>query len=593
MNIDFINSLENQINTSFQVAGSKLSANSHNLKIKKDELNGKTEELLTDINGLLSELDNKYVKIKQLETENSNNDKLDILIKTLEHKNNNNNNNEKQELESMRKQIIQERKQLEKDKNKLNRNKDLVDKVNDANQNNKKIEQLDILIDKNNELKQESKLDKILLIKVINDMKKIIELVPEDIEDDELRNNVLEIIKGGRYDEQYDKLPDKLDRFSNKYKKILHNKSKLKTYVNNICTKYTNTNECINIIFETLETINLNEQQIKKLDVNLSHIRNNNVKLLQEKDVKISQLNQSINKQNELLEKINTKLHNNLEKYKQSHKKYLDIEADVNKSYKSTGNNADIDKVLIQYDSVNKGLLAKLDELSTQNVELEIEKNNIVAKIDEDKDSVIRLQTEVNDLKNQLEIIQESNKKRIDEMMSKLDAIKKEKDELISDISKLESKIKELEELKKNVSDDDTNERIAKYRLHLKKYRNMLDDAHKWEAKINNQLLDIKSNLQEKIKNFDEVELILKNIKQIDIKQIKNYAEHNINSKQLRFKIKDLTNQVEHLNNTKLNNEQKLEELNELINKDDLTIQETRQKLKEYRDEIVDNLNKK
>ena len=601
MNIDFINTLENYIQKSFQTAGNKLNENSDIILNKKNQINNNTEELLVDINDLLSQLDNKYIKIKQLETENNKKDKLDLLINNLEQNTNTTDNNIVNELDKiniMKNELLKEKKQFEQHKDnfkKNNKNQNLIDKVNTANNNNKQIEQLDILIDKNKDIKDESKLDKILLLKVISDMKKIIELVPENIDDELIKSSTLEIMKGGQYDEQFNNLPDKLNKFSNKYSNLLTNKSKLKKYVNNICDKYNNTNQCINIIFETFETINLNEQQIKNLDFNLNEIKDNNIQLLLKREAEIVQLIKNNSKNEELLVKIENKLKNNLNKYNQSYNKYIEIDKNVNNVYQTTENtdNTNIEQVILEYDRINKGLLNKLDELSNDNVNLEMKKHNIKSDINDNNDTVILLQTEVADLKNQLDIIQEANRKRINEFINKLNAIKKDKEKLTSDIIKLEGKISELEKSKNISQKSDNNNidnKIDEYKLRIQKYKNMLEDANNWKIKINSQLLDIKNNLQDKINNFDEVELILNNIKNIDFDKIKKFTDNNISSNKLRFKIKDLTSQIDYLNNTKLNNEQKLDELNTLINKDDLTIQETRQKLKQYRDEIVENI---
>ena len=148
------------------------------------------------------------------------------------------------------------------------------------------------------------------------------------------------------------------------------------------------------------------------------------------------------------------------------------------------------------------------------------------------------------------------------------------------DKDKHNNKDKIIEKL--NIQISSTNEK-------LKNYKQMLEDANEWKLQINRQLLEIKDNLQTKINNFEEVEIILKNIKDIDINQIKNT---NLKNSELQFKIKDLSTQMNYLSDVKKNNEQRLLELNELINNDDLTIQETRTKLKEYRDYLVEDLTK-
>ena len=93
MNIDFIADLENQFKQSFQTAGSKLKEQTKNIDKKKEEINSNTEELLVDINDLLKKLDNKYIKIKQLENDNKKQDKLDTLLNNLETKKNKKGNN--------------------------------------------------------------------------------------------------------------------------------------------------------------------------------------------------------------------------------------------------------------------------------------------------------------------------------------------------------------------------------------------------------------------------------------------------------------------------------------------------------------------
>ena len=115
----------------------------------------------------------------------------------------------------------------------------------------------------------------------------------------------------------------------------------------------------------------------------------------------------------------------------------------------------------------------------------------------------------------------------------------------------------------------------------------MLDDATKWKTQINSQLLYIKTNLQEKIKVFDDVEILLTNLNNINLQNIPNTSTN----KNFKFKIKDITTQLDYLNNIKLNNENKLEELNEIINNDDHNVEDTRNKLKEYRNEIAKNIN--
>lgn len=591
MNINFIEDLEKHFKQSLQTAGSKLDEQSSNINNKKEEINSNTEELLVDINELLNKLDNKYIKIKQLENDNNKQDKLDILINNLETKKNKRNNN----------------KDSIKDKKK---DKELINKVNNANNNNKQIDQLNLLSEKIGELTNDSKLDKLLLQKVIDDMKKIMELVPENVEDEILKNRTFDEIKGGKFDPQYNNLDNKLNNFSNKYSKLLNKKSNLKVFVNNICDKYNNTSDCINTIFETLETINLTEQQIKTLDIDLNEIKNNNVSLLHDKQNELTEIEKTNKSNEELLSKINSKLQSNLKKYTQSYNKYIDIDNDVDEVYTNTkpNNNNNIEKVILEYDKINTGLLSKLDELTKENIELEMNKNNIRNDINDNKETIISLQTEVNDLKNQLQIIQNANKKRIDEFVEKLNSIKNEKLFLTENIDKLENKIKDIEkqkellkvDYKNNSYDKDKhnnkdkiieklNIQISSTNEKLKNYKQMLEDANEWKLQINRQLLEIKDNLQTKIKNFEEVEIILKNIKDIDINQIKNT---NLKNSELQFKIKDLSTQMNYLSDVKKNNEQRLLELNELINNDDLTIQETRTKLKEYRDSLVEDLTK-
>jgi len=222
--------------------------------------------------------------------------------------------------------------------------------------------------------------------------------------------------------------------------------------------------------------------------------------------------------------------------------------------------------------------------------------------MNENKENVIVLQTEVNDLKNQLQIIQDANKKRIEEFSIKLNSIKNEKLFLNDNISKLENKIKSIENekemFKKEYKNNENNnekdntikqltDQINSANKKLQKYNQMLEDANNWKSQINKQLTDIKDDLQKKLESFEEVEILLKNIKDIDINQLQN---SNLENTELNFKVKDLSTQLNYLTQTKKNNEQRLLELNELINKDDLTIQETRNKLKKFRDSLVEDL---
>ena len=85
MNLKFINSLEDKITKTLQIAGGQIKLNNKNIIAKKEDINTNTEILLDDINGLLKELDNKYIKIKHLEDNNKNKDNLDILINNLEY----------------------------------------------------------------------------------------------------------------------------------------------------------------------------------------------------------------------------------------------------------------------------------------------------------------------------------------------------------------------------------------------------------------------------------------------------------------------------------------------------------------------------
>jgi len=586
MDFILIGGLEEQIKKTFKQTGDKLNKKVEEINDKKQQLNAETEVLLVDINGLIDNLSDKYIKIKNLE-KNIKKDKLDNLITDLKYKkkshhksNNTKISNDKGDTE-----------EIEEAKN-IKNNKKILNKVNNANDNNKQIEQLNILTDKISLLSDDATLDKNLLLKVIEDMKNIMNLVPENINNDDIKDKTLNEMKGGKYDVQYNNVDKKLNTFSDKYYKLLNNKSKLKTYVNGICNKYNNTTDCINIIFETLETINLTDLQIKSLDFDLNEIKNNNVNLLKKKQQELDNITK-INRQNEeLLSKINNKLQNNLNKYKQSYSKYIDIDNAVSKIYSdSTTDNKNIEKVILEYDTVNSGLLNKLDELTKENIDLEMSKSNIKNDMNDNNETIISLQTEVADLKNQLYIIQEANKKRINEFMQKLNSSNNEKQILTDNISKLEDKLKNVENQKQimetkisNANNETLNQKILSYENKIKKYKNMLDDANKWKIHINSQLLEIKNNLQSKIKNFDEVEILLNDIKDF------NVSSNIIKNKELQFKIKDLSSKLNYLSNIKTNNEQKLLEIDKLISNDDLTIQEIREKLKEYRNSIVENL---
>lgn len=609
MNLKFINSLEDKITKTLQIAGGQIKLNNKNIIAKKEDINTNTEILLDDINGLLKELDNKYIKIKHLEDNNKNKDNLDILINNLEYNksnkvfNNSDSDSEKSDeldikeynsndskdlqnkIELMKTKIIKNRSPISK-----NKRKEFLNKVDKIDTNNKKVEKLNILLDKNDDLNEEIKLDTILLMKVIMDMKKIVNLIPDEVEEEQIKDNVLKRMSGGKYEKnRFKDMPNELHKFSNKYSELLNNKSKLKKYVDTICNKYGNTNECINIIFETFETINLTDEQIGKLDFDINEIKNNNVKMLQEKTIELDKLTNNNNNNEKILKQIEEQLISNLKKYNHAYKKYIDINNNIDNIPLEDSNN-NIDRILLEYDSINNGLLSKIEELSKDNIDLEVNKNTIKNNINDNKDDIILLHTQITDLKNQLVIIQDANKKRITDFIDKLNKITDEKLLLNNNISKLNNKIKDVEQqlsIYKSTNNDNINNEIHSYKKQLTHYKTMLDDATKWKTQINSQLLYIKTNLQEKIKVFDDVEILLTNLNNINLQNIPNTSTN----KNFKFKIKDITTQLDYLNNIKLNNENKLEELNEIINNDDHNVEDTRNKLKEYRNEIAKNIN--
>ena len=112
-----------------------------------------------------------------------------------------------------------------------------------------------------------------LLLKVLQDMNKIIDLVPEHFKNENIQEETYNKFVGGKYKKKYTNLSKKYNGFKNDYTKLLENKKNLKKVVDNICKKYSDNNKCINIIFETLEELELNDQDLKKVDAELDVLK--------------------------------------------------------------------------------------------------------------------------------------------------------------------------------------------------------------------------------------------------------------------------------------------------------------------------------
>ena len=82
-------------------------------------------------------------------------------------------------------------------------------------------------------------------------------------------------------------------------------------------------------------------------------------------------------------------------------------------------------------------LLLKLDEMSKEIISIGINKSELEIGVSEHNEEIITLTTEINDLKNQLEIIQESNKKRIQEYINKLSIVEEDKKILTENVTLL------------------------------------------------------------------------------------------------------------------------------------------------------------
>ena len=375
-------------------------------------------------------------------------------------------------------------------------------------------------------------------------------------------------------------------------------------------------------MLSNFKNISKKKKIIDSIIYKLDEINIDSIKHLKIKDKLISQLETKLETQNKYFIELTDTSQELVKKYNDFINKKNILTDKIENYYDMNAEElANSKDDIIKFETIQRKIISELKQIVNKTVKIENERMKTDSDIKSNSELVKKLKTENKHLQDQIVLIQEANKARINELLDEIKSNINNKNNTTTSIQKLTANIEKLEEEIEHltVENNSNNELIIKYKEQLLKIENditvtkKLDDLNNTITENENLIEQYKHQLEEHIvlkqlyekyiKNINEKLVILESNINIYFNKINIINENilniktnlsNINSDTTNIKITKRNKiinklldrlETEILNKTSIIN--KTKNLENMLYNNNISIRDIKQNIKKYKNDLL------